>query len=362
MEIGSIFEIHIEDLFAHGTKQDSFVLPFMKGKAWDIDFFNTGRSAIESWFKANGRKGKVWIPSFICASVTDAVKRAGCEIEYYPIDCELRLNMAFLNDCSIVKGDIFYLMQYFGYAIPDEEAEFVSKLKDKGVTVFEDITMSLLSESRDCFGVGDVVLGSLRKWFPIPDGAFIASGSSLEKAEKDNAAYDYSLYYLTAQLMKSLYLESPDKYDKKEFLKYSDKGNESLFSDYTIRNMSDISINLLSSVDVDAVIARRRKNYDMLYEMLKSMSFITLPGRRSEGMIPMGMFILTEDRDSLLSHLIANDVYSNVHWKPNDATEMFKDSAYLSRHCITIPCDQRYGEKEMEYICSVLREYEKNKK
>jgi len=95
MEIGSIFEIDIKDLFKEGNKE--FYLPFMDEKSYIYNkFFNTGRSAIEYLLKkviSIKKDYKILLPSFICSSIIDAVKRAGVNYEFYSITDEFQINI-----------------------------------------------------------------------------------------------------------------------------------------------------------------------------------------------------------------------------------------------------------------------------
>lgn len=355
MEIGSIFEINPEELFSDTIGDIS--LPFMTDEKWNIQFFNTGRSAIEAFLHTCKNIKRVWVPSFICSSVIEAIARAGKEIIYYPIDRYLLPDIEFLSGCEVRNGDVIYVMHYFGIAIQQEFIDIMKSLRSRGILIFEDITMSLLSKKGNDFAFGDIVLGSIRKWYGIPDGAFIASMDRLPDIKKENAAYDYTLYYFTAQIMKSLYLSDSKKYDKERFLSFSNKGIESLFSDYTIREMSEISYRVLGSINWEEISIKRHNNYDLLYALLKDIPKIKILGSCSDKIVPIGMFILTDDRDGLLKHLISKGIYCNVHWRENEATEQFPDTLYLSRHCLTIPCDHRYGEDHMNYIQQVIKQF-----
>lgn len=70
------------------------------------------------------------------------------------------------------------------------------------------------------------------------------------------------------------------------------------------------------------------------------------------------MVVLVENRDELLKYLIENDVYCNVHWRL-EASSNNPELTYLSQHSITIPCDQRYGLEEMEYILDTIKRWKK---
>ena len=354
MEIGSILEINPEDLFIKNNRAIKF--PFMIDDNWNLDFFNTGRAAIEAFYKSFENIKRVWVPSFICMSVVEAFIRANKEVIYYPVDKMLQPKIDYLEKCNVQNSDSFYLMQYFGVSLSVELVKYIESLKTRGVIIFEDITMSLLSIAEGKFAIGDYVLGSIRKWIAIPDGAFLASKHVIPKFEKSNAAYDYTLNYMTAQIMKSEYLKFPSKYDKEIFLSYINQAVESLFSDFSVREMSKISYNLLHT-DLEEIRIKRKNNYLILNELLSQIPRIKILSKCDEGMIPFGMFILADDRDELLKYLISNDIYCNVHWRCNEAAALFEDSNYLSDHCISIPCDQRYGKKEMEYIFNTLKKW-----
>lgn len=70
------------------------------------------------------------------------------------------------------------------------------------------------------------------------------------------------------------------------------------------------------------------------------------------------MYQSGRNRDNLLKYLIDNNIYCNVHWRL-DERKQNSDIRYLSDSVITIPCDQRYKEEEMDYIANILEHWEK---
>ena len=354
MEVGSIFEINPRDLFAVSNESSS-AFPF-EGKAkWNFSYFNTGRAAIEALliFLKKGGKKIVWLPSYDCDSVLGAAKRSDIEIKYYRIDKDFRIVTDDIGELS--PDSILYVVNLFGKRERKETIEKINALQEKGVTVIEDLTLALLAEGEGV-GFGDYIIGSIRKWLPIPDGGFAASQHELPVFRKEQAGYDYTLYYLTAQLMKHEYLNDSNL-DKQHFLRLSNKGMDSLFSDYTIREMSEISARVMFNTDFIAVRRKRIENYRCLYQSLQGIQEIKLMVEPSETSVPLGMIISTEERDNLFQHLVKNGVYCNIHWRPNESTMQFADSDYLSKHCLTIPCDQRYGKTEMDYIAQTLKNF-----
>ena len=354
MEIGSVFEIAPRSLFLpESTVRKKY--PFEGEYEWLFNYFNTGRAAIEAllvYLKQEGRTS-IWLPSYDCDSVLGAAKRSGIEIHYYRVGKDLRIITQDLDE--IKQKSILYVVSLFGKTEDSKTFSKIEELKSKGVTIIEDLTLALFSEGKGV-GYGDYVIGSVRKWLPVPDGGFVASKQELPPFEKEQAAYDYTLYYLTAQLMKNEYVKD-NSLDKQQFLSLSNKGMESLFFDYTIREMSQITLRVLNNTDFRSVRKTRKENYCYLYQHLQKISEIKLMVEPSETIVPLGMVICTEGRDALFRYLVQNGIYCNIHWRPNESTMQFEDSDYLSKHCLTIPCDQRYGKVEMDYIVQTIKNY-----
>lgn len=353
MEIGSIFEIDPRDIFCE-PKYSLTAYPFNEDSL-NFSYFNTGRSAIEallSYLKFCGNE-RIWLPSFNCSSVRDAAERAGMEVCLYKVHRNLLVDTGF-ND-HVSDKDIVYFVNFFGKLELDSTYAKIAVLKQQGILVVEDLTLALLSENEHlCFG--DYIIGSVRKWLPITDGGFVASSKPLPEFEKEQASNDYTLYYFAAQMMKTEYLKDK-KLDKQVFLDISNIGMKALFSDYKIRSMSAISERIIMATDMRKTADTRIANYDMLYAALQGVQEVELLVERQDGMCPLGILISVENRDELFRHLIANGIYCNIHWRPNDSTAAYSDSNYLAEHCLTIPCDQRYGKEEMQYISKTIKSF-----
>ncbi|RHS80742.1 hypothetical protein DW928_06960 [Firmicutes bacterium AM43-11BH] len=357
MEIGSIFEIDISNLFKEPL-QEEIEFPFMKEKKYYMNFYNTGRAAIESLFcflKNSQGRTRVLLPTYNCDSVYEAVERTQIMIELYPINRDFTINIDALKSFQFSEGDIFYIVQYFGKKISKEALSFIQDLKTKGVLIIEDISLCLLSYS-ETIGIGDYIVGSIRKWFALPDGGFCASTYDMHDLKKEQAANNYTFNYMLAQLMKQKYLQD-NSLDKTKFLKLNKMGMDTLFSDYKIREMSEVSIQLMKSSDVRSIISIREDNYRSLWLKLAKIPQVTVMIPWEVGIIPLGMVIAVEDRDRLYDNLIKNDIYCNIHWRTNRCMDNSEEAIWLSKHCLTIPCDQRYSNEHMKRIEKVICNY-----
>lgn len=354
MEIGSIFEIDIKDLYRN-TGLEIPQLPVQNG--YYPYFFNTGRAAIESVFLQLKEKGyeTVLLPSFLCDSVRDATIRAGMQISYYEIKKDLSIDVSSVH---IEKRSIFYVLQYFGKRLEKEMLSLIFQAKANEVIIVEDISLSLLSSDGEYVGFGDYIIGSLRKWFPIPDGGIVLS-RHLEEYKRASSVNEYTFYYFLAQILKKEYLHNKDRNQeqKRYFLSYNEDAMRTLFEDYTIRDISKISIDILKSLDFNEIRSKRIANYDFLCSLIHTIPQVKIIVDRKGEMTPLGLFILCDERDKLIHHLISNGVYCNIHWRTNESTKLYPDSEYLSNCCLTIPCDQRYGKEEMNYIFEVIKKF-----
>ena len=165
MEIGSEFWQYDGELLSDNTKFWNI------GK--DRKFLLSGRTAIYFVLQEILKKQKVekvYLPSYSCHSMAQPFLESDIKVEYYDVAFEdsLKYNIDTEKDC-----DIFFAMNYFGYTATNME-NYIKKFKDRGITVIEDITHSILSEKK--YSVySDYLVGSLRKWFPIASGGIAIS-------------------------------------------------------------------------------------------------------------------------------------------------------------------------------------------
>ena len=351
MEVGSIFDLDIHELFKENKKEIKF--PFEKYYEYkEKKFFNTGRSAIEYLFKFQLKIKNdeiVLLPNFTCSSIIDALDRANVKYEFYNILENFQID---IKDLLIKIKDnrikaILYI-NYFGFLQDDDVINTLKILKEKYILV-EDNTQALYTSDENKIGIGNYIIASIRKWLSAPDGAVLYSQTKLEEINIDNGYNEYMSKYILAQLMKNEYLKNQNL-DKNKYLNLIKDSMNSLFSDYTIRNITEISYNLIKNQNVKAICEKRRENYKYLYENLCGIKALKIPFKlNDEKIVPFGFVIILDERDKFYEYCIRENIYCNIHWK--DANN------YLSNKIITIPCDQRYSINEMEFIVRKIKEY-----
>lgn len=364
MEIGSVLEL--EDWYYYRIPKEPslFCLPFMnhQPEKYYTNFYQSGRNAIEhllGYLVSIGRVKRVLLPDYVCQSVTDAAIRAGIPIGTYPIDLSYYFTASDIED-QLLPGDCIYIAHYFGQSLNDSQLSAIAKWKNDGFLIIEDITLSLLSaDSKGGVGFGSYVLGSIRKWFSIPDGGFLTTTSEeLPTEVQGTCVSKYTDYYLTVQSMKRQYIQGGcvDKALKEIYMGYYSLSIDELFSDYALYPISAWSINYLQNADIEKITAKRMENYDYLYSLISDIPGLELKITRENGYIPFGMEICCDRRDDLLKYLISEDIYCNVHWRL-PASEKNSAIAQLAQRSMTIPCDQRYEQEDLRRIAKCLRKW-----
>ena len=154
----------------------------------------------------------------------------------------------------------------------------------------EDVTQSYYLE-----GAGqdaDFVVGSLRKWYAVPDGGFLASDLPIaEEILLDGE--EYAGERLVPLVQKWEYLQSVGLTEeersalRKQWYAKNRALEEKLDCYEGVRRMSDMSVRILSEIDEDAAKQRRAENYSYLYEKLKGMKRLWPVLLKGEGEAPL---------------------------------------------------------------------------
>lgn len=104
-------------------------------------------------------------------------------------------------------------------------------------------------------------------------------------------------------------------------------------------------------IDFSALQRKFRANYMILEKALKPSFFGELP----EHVIPTGYPWVGDDRNHVRQRCFDHRIYPPVHWVlKNVVPETFKASHSLSSRIMTIPCDYRYNEDDMQRVVDVL--------
>ncbi len=288
----------------------------------------SGRTAIEAVLKKLPDARTALLPSYCCDSMIVPFKAAGIQVKYFNVNWENGLKIE-IDDTA----DIFFWCNYFGYR---------NEMPDLDGVIVEDITHSFLSE--DAYhSRSDYLVASLRKWEPINCGGYC----SVEMACEAPPAMFVGLKAAAMEL-KFEYLEDLDDNKKPKFLSMFEKSNHWLAEHYSGLSIDSWSREYIKHVDLERQRKIRRKNAHVLYEGLKGKVQFLFPEDDMD--CPLFVPILLPNKDEVRSVLTANKIYCPVHWpRPKGCI------SNLYEQELSLICDQRYNEEDMERIVSVLQ-------
>jgi len=304
-----------------------------------------GRTAIETVLKNLSSAKSALLPSYCCDSMIEPFRRAGIKVSFYSVYYQNGMRIE-LGDMSDI--DILLWCNYFGFrsSMPDMTA-----FLDKGGVVIEDITHSFFSDV--AYNTQSTYLvASLRKWEPILCGGICASKKGLLR-NKPKKLPDKSFLSEKALAMslKSDYLEVPEDIKKPQYLSLFAESNTWLEKNYSSLKMDPYSEKYLSSVDAQRQKEIRRNNARILYEGLCGNTEIIPLFDFSMMDCPLFVpVIVKEGRNEIRQKLIENKIYCPIHWpRPKDPCNSNLYDIELS-----LICDQRYSERDMAKLVSVL--------
>ena len=281
---------------------------------------NTGRNALAYLLKAKNVK-KLYIPYFLCESVSGVLKREGAHFEYYEVGEDLLPR--FFGTLS--DGEYIYIVNYYGRLSTQNIADFKAKYD----RIIVDNVQAFFEKPQS----GVCTIYSARKFFGVPDGAYLATDKFLENLNTDDSSAR------TSHIFGRIKDGATAHYS--EF-----KANDMSFKELPLMKMSDLTHEMLTDIDYEEVKKVREENFEFLDEKLckiNKLETVFCPG-------PYAYPLYVENGAELRKKLIENKIYVATLW-PNLESETARD---LAENILPLPCDQRYTKEDMERIVNVI--------
>lgn len=291
---------------------------------------NTCRNALEYIILQLPDTKRIFVPYYTCEAVIEPLKRLRIKYEFYHINERLEI----AEDLVIEEGDYLIANNYFGI----KDAYIADLANRYGDRLIIDNAQALLAPVLPNIKAAY----STRKYVGVADGGFavgVTSSHVCDYEEDNSSDHDSHLYI------------------RKE------KGAEAGFNDYQtneckldnnpIRRMASQTQKILSQVDYDSVIEKRRRNYQYLSNALGEKNLLHLPSTDSF-ICPMVYAFMTDD-ETLRGRLIENKVFVARYW-PN-VLEWCTEGGLeykLATKLLPLPIDQRYDETDMERIINLI--------
>ncbi len=307
----------------------SLELPFHEEYHKGALRLNTGRNCLEHILRAR-KYSKVFIPYYTCDVVLEPFRKLGVSYEYYSVNIHLEL----AKDIQLGEDEALLYTNYYGL-----KQRYVGKLAEQyGNQLIVDNTQAFYAKPI----AGIDTFYTCRKFFGVPDGAYLYTDKFLENELVQDMSWD-RMSFLTKRM------------DLGAEAGYADfKEQSARLVNQPIKLMSKLTLRMMQAIDYEAAAAQRRKNYEYLHHELENTNLISIP--LEDDAVPMVYPYMTK-RDGLREHLIQNKVFVARYWPNVLECTMPVDFDYQLAYLMQpLPIDQRYGEKDMEYIINCINE------
>ena len=298
-------------------------LPHTKTQVFpDALRFQSGRSAFLALLRA-AKPARVWMPRYLCDTMYVPLHEAGIEYLAYSIDERFHI----VDMPELRAGDWLYYVNYFGVCDDNVEVLIARYGPDRIVI---DNCQAFFSKRHNCIAT----IFSPRKFFGVPDGGLLLTSCPVDLPAQRDAD---SLMRAT-HLMERLALTPEAGYNSYRMAEQSLELVEP-------RAMSQLTETLLSAVDLENARLRRNDNFLILHEKLASINRYEFDLSTING--PM-CYPLLVDAPGLREFLITSRIFVATYWhEVLDRVENAAAEAVLVKHLLPLPCDQRYGAKDM---------------
>lgn len=284
---------------------------------------------------------QVLFPDYLCSSVAEVPFRLGIPVRHYHICSD------YYPDYDSIKGVIsdgyesIVLISYFGLIDLDETIKKLRKDYPSLIIIIDDV--------QNFFGFGkhidfDYCFSSYRKWFCVPDGADIIQKDRKLQICDYSQESKYVLYKAAGNLLKNHSGLIGDTVS----LELISKGEAMMDGDYLYR-CSNISKKLFNSIDIVDVQNKRKQNAAYLHRRL---GYLGIKHAYNPNSTPLFIPISVPDREGLKELLFMHNIFVPVHWPVADSELQGENELYSVE--LSLICDQRYDEEDMERILTVI--------
>lgn len=291
--------------------------------------FNTACGAIRQLLDAIGQNGgfaTVWVPTFLCPQVEIAIARAACgfKIRRYGLREDLEPLL-----CDAEPQDLIYFYNVFGL-----KGSSVPGLPDNAIVDNAHAFFQPPARNR-------ATLYSARKFFGVPDGAYLYCNDPIEVPERPSPS------------VRGWHL-----------LKRIEEGPEAAYHDFLAAEdelaamppqaMSALAQHILKSIDYDDVRRARLENFGIVHAALghkNELARLIDLALADPQFVPFSYPYLTAHAADLRQSLIARKIYVPHLWRGlSDRAEMTVFEHHLCDDTVHLPIDQRYSVEDMTHM------------
>lgn len=352
-EIGSIFPLSDEMICRAETDQ--------KGLPEDRVYYSLCREALYDIAIALGKSGgKVLIPAYTCQTVITPFEEAGWDCGFYPIKKDLRIDLHGLVDAvAQYRPDLLVAHPYYGMDFNDEEIDVLNRIKGQGVIVVLDLTQCIFSSKSYPFA--SFIVGSYRKWMPIPDGGYLLNLSdSVRITQPEIENVEFTDREIAAMYLRGQYFENGEQRMKAISIRLNKAADRLAEHNISPCRMSQVAYNLFTKEDFGKNQRVRYDNYTLLFQNIRESEKISKVCHKPSEVTtaPLYFTLYVEERSALQRLLTQDSIYAPVIWPvENEKVLINEEVRYIYDHILAIPCDQRYDKSDMLRAVEIINNY-----
>lgn len=304
---------------------DKYYLPMLHENAIAL---NLARNCLAYLIEAKRIK-KIAIPKLLCDSVGIICRSAGVKISYYSVGLD------FLPvDIEVEKEEWLYLVNFYGQICNEK----IESIKNKYGKLIVDNVQAYFQKPVQ----GIDTIYTCRKFFGVPDGAFLYTDKVIERELEQDFSYDKMMHIM-------------GRFEKTASEFYGEYANgEEAFAGVPLKRMSRLTDNLLHAINYSSVAKIRTDNFRNLHDSFEKINKLRLS-------IPQGAFmypLYIENGAEVREALRAKKIYIPTLWPAVFKLCKESDLEYdMAMNILPIPIDQRYGIEEIKYLIAEVGKY-----
>jgi hypothetical protein len=329
--------------------------------------YSRAREALADFVRTVGMKpgDSVLLPAYICSAVLEPFATLGIKLLFYPLDESFAPDVKAVRELLMQKPRAILLVHYFGFA-PEVDG-LIEDCRQQGLWIIEDCAHTLPEKDRPF--PGDLVIYSLAKLLPVPDGALaIINNPDLDWPEiptqpnkrltRTNSLWQFAN---TTEVIVGMSLRTRLRNSRRTTRLITDlrtppesRGERDQYGRF---RMSRIAQWINSKIDLQSVIKARKENYRLLVNSIKSVKGVRIVfGDREPSSAPLGLPILVENRELVRSRLISAGVDPRPIWSglPPCVPSSFSTAHHIAAHNIVLPVHQDLTPRSLLHVAMAL--------
>lgn len=210
----------------------------------------------------------VLIPATVCGAVIQPLIASGINIKFYSVDKNLKYSLNDIKNLVDSKTKGVLIVHYFGFS---QNPELVKNFCVRNnLYLIEDCALSFASRHGGSFlgSFGDISIFSPRKFFPVPDGGYLASNNMSLDQLCNVSSQNISGSSIRLMKLISAYISSRGYFPWRLFRPLitgrASLGSENVNGDFDTSYASPISTLskwIISKENFSELISKRRENY-----------------------------------------------------------------------------------------------------